>query len=41
MYVASDSGTGKTQMGIRGLPSQSGFLVNFFIVKVLSGLTSR
>lgn len=35
MCVASDSGTGETQVGIRVLPSQGGFLVNFFIVKTL------
>lgn len=35
MYVASDSGTGETQVGIRVLPSQGGFLVSFFIVKTL------
>ena len=41
MCGASDSGTGKTQVTIKGLPSQSGLLDHFFVVKILSGPTNR
>ena len=40
--VASvDSGTGKTQVGIRVLPGESGLPVNFSVVQAVSGPTSR
>ena len=39
MCVASaDSGTGKTQVGIRVLPSESGLLVNFSLIKLSQAL---